>query len=267
LIRLSSSGLEGRANSTARESMALRIPRFARIGAGAAIVLATSMLGYSAYCSRTARWNDKNCAFCTGNLATISLLLHRYHEKFGHLPPAYLTDAHGRPAHSWRVLVLESAGEPLESLYRQYRLEEPWNGPNNMRLSAMIPQCYSCPNHAREAEAGLTSYLAITGPSTSFPNAGTVSFSEITDGLSNTLQVCEVADAKINWMAPVDLALADLGSVASARPDSFHPSSRDRCGIGLLFGDGKVRRIPPETPTETLRTAATISDREYGDFR
>ena len=41
------------------------------------------------------------------NIFQISLAMHSYHEKYGHLPPAYVLGADGKPAHSWRVLLLE----------------------------------------------------------------------------------------------------------------------------------------------------------------
>src|SRR3990172_9467251 len=66
---------------------------------------------------------------CKNNLHQIEMALHYYHDKYHCFPPAYVADASGRPLHSWRVLLLPFLEQ--ENLYRQYRFDEPWDGPHN----------------------------------------------------------------------------------------------------------------------------------------
>src|SRR5262245_23624397 len=66
------------------------------------------------------------------NLRQIGIAVHEYIDHWKCFPPAYLADAAGRPAHSWRVLLLPYLG--YEELYKQYDFNEPWDGPNNSRL-------------------------------------------------------------------------------------------------------------------------------------
>ena len=77
---------------------------------------------------------------CKLNLKQIAIALHNYHETHGSFPPAVTYDANGRPAHSWRVLILPF----LENadLYKQYRFDEPWYfGVNHhMALALMFRQ-------------------------------------------------------------------------------------------------------------------------------
>ena len=82
---------------------------------------------------------------CKANLRVIGLALQSYHASYGCYPPAYTTDVTGRPMHSWRALILPYAGE--EALFQTYRLDEPWDGPNNSRLAGRMPAVYGCPAH------------------------------------------------------------------------------------------------------------------------
>src|SRR5258708_2910474 len=43
---------------------------------------------------------------CRHHLKEIGLALQNYHDVHKCFPPAYFTDQNGRPAHSWRVLIL-----------------------------------------------------------------------------------------------------------------------------------------------------------------
>jgi hypothetical protein len=81
-------------------------------------------------------------ATCNGNLCYIGGFLLAYHEKYGHFPPAYTVDKDGRPMHSWRALLLEFAN-PSD---KRYDFNEPWNGPNNIKLANEPPSCLICPS-------------------------------------------------------------------------------------------------------------------------
>src|SRR5262249_39482337 len=61
-----------------------------------------------------------------------------------HLLPAALCDnTTGRPLLSWRVALLPHIGQ--ESLYKQFNLDEPWDGPNNKKLLEKMPKVYAPP--------------------------------------------------------------------------------------------------------------------------
>ena len=66
-----------------------------------------------------ARWSACYDGFCK-----IHLALANYESYHGTLPPAYVVDARGRPLYSWRVLILPFLSR--ESLYADFRLDEPW---------------------------------------------------------------------------------------------------------------------------------------------
>ena len=152
-------------------------------------------------------------AGCRANLKAIGLAMQAYHDDHGCYPPAYTTDASGRPMHGWRALILPYLGEP--DLSRAYRYDEPWDGPNNARLATRIPSIYQCPAHPHP---GHSSYAVVVGPGTVFPGATCVSASQIKDPRA-TLAV-ELGGRGIPWLEPRDLTLSSsLASSGDWRKD------------------------------------------------
>ena len=85
-------------------------------------------------------------ARCVNNLKQIGLAMYNYHDQYGCFPPAYTADEHGRPLHSWRVLLLPYL--ECEDLYDQLRLNEPWNSPYNQQVlkDSDVPSVFRCPS-------------------------------------------------------------------------------------------------------------------------
>ena len=188
---------------------------------------------------------------CSGNLAFIALALHNYHEAYGHFPPAYLVDASGRPAHSWRVLILPFMEQG--PLFNAYNFEEPWDGPNNARLAPRMPNVYACPNRDDGRDGLWTSYVALVGPDTAFPGDRPVSLRDVRDGTADTLILGEADGLKIPWMAPRDL---DVRSGLTISPAGL--SSKDGAGAYGIFADASRRWLPQSTKPDVLRALTTI---------
>jgi prepilin-type processing-associated H-X9-DG protein len=206
---------------------------------------------------------------CQANLRAISLALLSYHSSHGSFPPAYTTDALGKPLHSWRVLILPYAGE--DALYRAVRLDEPWNGPNNAKLMKRMPSFVACPAYAEHSRS---SYAVVVGKDMIFPEAGCTSISQVVDGTSNTISVVEIKGNGIPWMEPRDLrliapaqhlygqewtdftlkAIADLHRQGLANADQ-HPK-----GPNYLFVDGRV--ISARCADQILHARLTINGSE-----
>jgi RNA polymerase sigma factor (sigma-70 family) len=72
------------------------------------------------------------------NLKTIALALHNYHDTNGRLPTD-LTDNAGKPLLSWRVAILPYI-EGYDTLYKQFKLTEPWDSEHNLSLLAKMPE-------------------------------------------------------------------------------------------------------------------------------
>lgn len=152
---------------------------------------------------------------CRTNLLQISLALANYESRHGSYPPAYLVDAAGRPAHSWRVLLLPYLDE--QALYDQYRFDEPWDGPHNRRLLDQMPAIYRCPAEivTRNTPGNTTSYVAVTGARTAWPGSAGRTRGEILDGTTTTLQLVEASELRIPWLEPRDPSLEEWLELAA----------------------------------------------------
>lgn len=118
----------------------------------------------------------------------------------------------GQPWHSWRALILPFLEQ--EPLWKEYRLDEPWNGPNNSKLLKRRPDFFAC--HEFDGKFNVpknqTSYVAVVGSETAWPGPASIDVKQITDGTSNTVLVVEVKDAGIPWLAPIDLSFEESGT-------------------------------------------------------
>ena len=69
---------------------------------------------------------------------------------------------------SWRVHILPYMDEL--ALYQEFKLNEAWDSPHNIKLLAKMPKFYASPG-IKTSEPFTTHYQAITGPGTVFePN-------------------------------------------------------------------------------------------------
>jgi prepilin-type processing-associated H-X9-DG protein len=154
---------------------------------------------------------------CMNQLKQIAIALHNFHDLNGSFPPAYMADANGKPMHSWRVLILPFTEE--QALYRKYNFNEPWDGPNNSKLTAQVPAVYRCPGNVDNSSGNLeTNYFAVVGPETGWgKNLG-----QFTDGSSKTIMVIEATGLGINWMEPRDVTLDEAIELLTTKKRSGH---------------------------------------------
>jgi hypothetical protein len=185
----------------------------------------------------------------------------------GRFPPAVLNDKEGRPLHSWRVLILPYLEEG--SLYRQFRLDEPWDSAHNLTLLPRMPKLYGVPEGARierRAEPFTTYIQVFVGKGTAFEGPrGLRRPDDFPDGCSNTALVVEAGDA-IPWTKPVDVAyepdkpLPPLGGVFTGESRfSLFGSNRIK-GFHIYMADGFVRFVTPTVSEATLRDVITRND-------
>ncbi|PHR93506.1 MAG: hypothetical protein COA78_32730 [Blastopirellula sp.] len=181
--------------------------------------------------------------WCSFNQGKLGMIFENYKLRNGTYPPAYIADEKGNPMHSWRVLLLPSLGE--QALYDQYDFDEPWNGPNNIKLLNRMPDVYACPSahHHQPSDEYCTNFVAVVGNNTMWPQDLTRDKSDVTDGLENTLLLVEFDDTKIPWLQPIDLeyneAIKLLSSEDSKVFRETHPNGRM-----VLMADGDAKFIP-----------------------
>ncbi len=139
----------------------------------------------------------------SADLSAILVATHRYEERHGRFPAAASHDAKGRPLLSWRVHLLPYLGQG--ALYKEFRLDEPWDSAHNKKLLAKMPAVYR-PASPKLADQHKTTYLAPRGEGTMFPGRRGVRIAEVTDGTSRTILLVEGADEHaVAWTRPDDL--------------------------------------------------------------
>src|SRR5207244_40253 len=94
------------------------------------------------------------------NLHQIGLAMHNYVFDHKVFPPAVVYGEDGNPLYSWRVLLLPYIEQ--EHLYSQFKLDEPWDSPNNMPLLAQMPIVYMSPTQHKPKEPYTTHYQVFT---------------------------------------------------------------------------------------------------------
>jgi prepilin-type processing-associated H-X9-DG protein len=188
---------------------------------------------------------------CLNNLHQIALALKNYQKDHHAFPPAYTTDANGKPLHSWRTLIVPYM--EIHGLQESIDLTKPWNDPANAKALKMGAEFYRCPS--AKIEEGLTTYLAVVTPNSCFRATEPRSLSDITDDPQATLTVIEVDAAHaVPWMAPIDAGentVIVLGGPNSKMP---HPD-----GMNAAFADGHVELLPGKTPAAGRRALISIA--------
>src|SRR6476620_2039772 len=79
------------------------------------------------------------------NLKQIVLGYHNYNDTFGFLPTNQLSKDK-KPLLSWRVQILPYIEQ--DNLYKQFKLDEPWDSAHNKPLAAIIPKTLRSPRQA-----------------------------------------------------------------------------------------------------------------------
>ncbi len=192
----------------------------------------------------------------TNHLKQLGLAVHLYHDAFGCLPPAVVKDATGKPLYSGRVLLLPFLER--QSLYEAFDKTQAWDSPTNRPQTRQAPSMFVDPA-ANGKIAGQTDYLFVVGKGTIFePPAEGSTFSNITDGLSNTICLVEIAASGINWAEPRDLDFS--------QPLALPPGNHPKVNLSLNF-DGSTRPIPNRLSDQVVHALATCKGGEpIGDF-
>jgi len=191
------------------------------------------------------------------NLKQIGLAMHNFHDSYGGFPAAHNADKNGKPLLSWRVHILPFVGSGV--LYRQFKLDEPWDSPHNKKLIAQMPTVYQTPGSL--AGPGKTNYLVIRSAQSviQIPPRATWGkkmpvgsrIRDITDGTSNTAMVVEASDvASVIWTKPDDIT-----------PDTKDPAKGmrglRRNGFAALLSDGSVTFISNQVDSNVLKAVFT----------
>src|SRR5262245_38337651 len=182
----------------------------------------------------------------TNNLKQIALAFHNYESAFQFFPPPAIVDKNGKALLSWRVAILPFIEEDM--LYKEFKLDEPWDSDHNKRLLARMPKLYVPVRH-KTADGDGTYYRVFVNSGALFESKNKTRIASITDGTSNTIMVIEAGDA-VPWTKPDEL--------------EYDPAKRIPALGGMFDGDfhfaladGSVRKFRKGKKEEIMHKLIT----------
>lgn len=191
------------------------------------------------------------------NMKQLALAMFNYNDTYGGKLPAHaIYSKDGKtPLLSWRVAILPYLEQ--EQLYRQFRLDEPWDSEHNKKLIPLMPRLFVSPQAPPTRDPGMTYYQVFVGGGAPWENSAKPPGIPRTfvDGTSNTILIAEAGDPVI-WTKPADMIydpqkpLPRLGNLWQPR------------GFNVAFADGSVRFITPKVTEANLRGAITAAGGE-----
>ena len=174
--------------------------------------------------------NQNNLKIVSLAMLNCSMLNHEQ------LPAAYTVNEDGQRLHSWRVAILPFIEE--EELYKQIRLDEPWDSEWNKQFHDKCPKCFQ--NPLAELAPGETTYAVVVGENTAFPGSEGISLNGMKDGLSNTGMITE--RSPVCWMDPnSDITFEEAIKGVNVSPNGIRSYSMGKffvvtcdCAVGKL---------------------------------
>ncbi len=146
---------------------------------------------------------------------------------------------------SWRVRILPALG--YQELFDRFRLDEPWNSPNNLKLLPLMPKVF----RTGGTDSTRTGFVLPRGEHTPYFGIRLVRTVDITDGPDETALLCCIeADRAVPWTKGEDFEL-------EKSDNSRGLLVTERNSIPLLLYDGRVVEIRPAMRAE--RYAAIFS--------
>jgi hypothetical protein len=203
------------------------------------------------------------------NLQAIAIAFHNYAGTVGGKLPGDVLGKDGKPLLSWRVRILPYLQEettkeflappprpgkgPEEALFKQFKLNEPWNSKHNLALVEKMPRVFASPRVSVKRK-GYTVYQLFTGPDAVF-HAGKPRFGigTVPDGTSNTILAVEASTA-VPWTKPADLPFAK----DKALPD-FGKAYQGKPLAAMLDGSARVLDLK-KISAQTLKNAIMPAD-------
>ncbi|MFM7842632.1 MAG: DUF1559 domain-containing protein [Planctomycetota bacterium] len=195
------------------------------------------------------------------NLKQLALAMHNFHDAYRTFPGQATIAADGKKLLSWRVHLLPflEQGE----LYKQFRLNEPWDSEHNKALIGKMPATFKSPRSTAEMAAqGLTTYVAPIAKGTIMGDDKPNSMSAILDGTSNTILFVDALPEKaVIWTKPDDLPVDEKAPFAGL-------IGKDDVGFTAALADGSVLELKAQLDPVILWNLFIMADgRNVGNFR
>jgi hypothetical protein len=182
----------------------------------------------------------------SNRMQQFALGFHNYESAYQAFP-TYLnmTKTKAKSGLSWRVHILPFIG--FQELYQEFKLDEAWDSPHNIKLLPKMPAIY-LPTDDINQNTPLnpfhTTYVAPIGKKTVFGQSEPMQFRNITDGTSNTIAFVELKrEHAIPWTSPEEYPFDEANPTAKLR--DYNGKS-----VIAMF-DGSVTNLKLDLPKET----------------
>jgi hypothetical protein len=178
----------------------------------------------------------------------MAVAMYSYDSNLGSLPPPVVYDGQGKPLLSWRVLLLPFVEH--DDLFKQFRLDEPWDSPHNLELLPKMPKLYAPFDGRPTSQPYTTFYQVFVGKGTAFEGPKGLRLSgDFPDGTSRTFLIVEAGEA-VPWTKPEDL-LYDADKPLPRLGGLFKDSFR------VVFADCSVHSVKKDAKEIAIRAAIT----------
>jgi hypothetical protein len=192
----------------------------------------------------------------SNNLKQMALAFHNYaaNTAYALMPRNIFHPISRKPLLSWRVAILPYIDQG--ALYKQFKLDEPWDSAHNIKLVSKMPRIYALPGDTQNAPKGFTPYVVFTGATAPFKEeiGGTSLNGGFVDGMSKTLLIVE-GSRMVQWSKPGDIVYNPRQS-----PKPFLRKTKD--GYLVVTADCAIRQLKPTISDKTLHAAITVAGGE-----
>jgi hypothetical protein len=200
-----------------------------------------------------AQWGQSS-----NNLKEVGVAIQDYEYAHRNDASIAIDQSNSPPLLSWRVAVLPfflNRGEWVD-LYKQFDLQESWNGSTNGPLANVAPLRYLA-TADRTADLGRTNIVAIVGPDTVISPNGVVRIKDCQDGTNETIMAVELAGFAPRWTEPADVTIDEFVAAVSRDPSSNELRPVYERGVLCIFANGCVRDVNKNMDPAVLRALCT----------
>jgi hypothetical protein len=186
------------------------------------------------------------------NLKQLALAAQNFYDRHKSLPARYSVDANGVPLHSWRVFLLPFIEQ--NELYKQIRLDEPWDSEHNRQFHSKAPELFRRPGSSDPGcvYSCVVDQTAALQPAKEPGSQLGFRLGAFIDGTMNTVLFVERKES-VCWMDPnADLTLDEF--LATVAEGSVY---RDATVVGMC--DGRAQILSPAAKPKVLKGYVTRS--------
>lgn len=186
----------------------------------------------------------------SNNLKQIGLAFHNYEATYKKLPASHGINHENKPTGNWRIVI--SPFVEQVQVYEHFDFKKPWDAPENQRVAGEMPMLFRSPLADPNQPPNQTNIFTVQDPRAVLPPGAVYrKFSEVLDGLSNTILAIELPNHSIPWTQPNDLTLPEALQLirANKQPEL----------VQILMLDGSITNVGKLTDLE-LTNLFTIND-------